>query len=146
MISTTGITTPNQALSPGNTPSSGSTSQGGQPSSSAGPLTSSLPNMTPSGLSKSVTSLGDTSISTPPTSSGGGGGSSSTSTSASAAKDAAGAAAKSFRVTLDDPCWKVLPAALKKYKIVDDWRQYAMFICFGSTGELAVGLVLRLGP
>lgn len=53
----------------------------------------------------------------------------------SAAKAAAGAAAKSFKVTLDDPCWKVLPAALKKYKINDDWRQYAMFICFGTTGE-----------
>jgi hypothetical protein len=44
-------------------------------------------------------------------------------------------AAKSFRVTLEDPCWKVLPAALKKYKINDDWKQYALFICFGNTGE-----------
>jgi len=42
---------------------------------------------------------------------------------------------KSFRVTLDDPCHKVLPAALKKYKINDDWRQYALFICYGTTGE-----------
>ncbi|KAN0063768.1 hypothetical protein ACQY0O_003818 [Thecaphora frezii] len=40
---------------------------------------------------------------------------------------------KSFRVTLDDPCHKVLPAALKKYKIVDDWRLYALFICYGNT-------------
>ncbi|PWN39510.1 hypothetical protein IE81DRAFT_23270 [Ceraceosorus guamensis] len=40
---------------------------------------------------------------------------------------------KSFRVTLDDPCHKVLPAALKKYKINDDWRQYALFICYGQT-------------
>jgi bZIP factor len=40
---------------------------------------------------------------------------------------------KSFKVSLDDPCWKVLPAALKKYKISDDWQQYAMFICYGST-------------
>ncbi|KAF8325835.1 uncharacterized protein EI90DRAFT_3018898 [Cantharellus anzutake] len=40
---------------------------------------------------------------------------------------------KSFKVSLDDPCWKVLPAALKKYKISDDWRQYVMFICYGST-------------
>lgn len=39
-----------------------------------------------------------------------------------------------FKVTLDDPCWKVLPAALKKYKIQDDWRMYALFICYGSTG------------
>ncbi|KAK9898161.1 hypothetical protein P389DRAFT_29921 [Cystobasidium minutum MCA 4210] len=36
---------------------------------------------------------------------------------------------KSFRVTHEDPCYKVLPAALKKYKINDDWRQYALFIC-----------------
>ena len=42
---------------------------------------------------------------------------------------------KSFKVSLDDPCWKVLPAALKKYKISDDWRQYVMFICYGNTGE-----------
>lgn len=52
------------------------------------------------------------------------------------AKDAAGAAAKSFRVTLEDPCYKVLPAALKKYKIDDDWRMYAMFICYANTGKL----------
>jgi hypothetical protein len=41
---------------------------------------------------------------------------------------------RSFRVTLEDPCYKVLPAALKKYKINDDWRQYALFICYGNTG------------
>lgn len=52
----------------------------------------------------------------------------------SKAKDAAHSAAKSFRVTLEDPCWKVLPAALKKYKINDDWKMYALFICFGNTG------------
>ncbi|KAH8111008.1 hypothetical protein DFH11DRAFT_708600 [Phellopilus nigrolimitatus] len=41
---------------------------------------------------------------------------------------------KSFKVSLDDPAWKVLPAALKKYKINnDDWQNYAMFICYGST-------------
>ncbi|KDQ18933.1 hypothetical protein BOTBODRAFT_52133 [Botryobasidium botryosum FD-172 SS1] len=40
---------------------------------------------------------------------------------------------KSFKVSLDDPCWKVLPAALKKYKISDDWQHYAMFICYGTT-------------
>ncbi|CAG8548974.1 20897_t:CDS:2 [Cetraspora pellucida] len=43
---------------------------------------------------------------------------------------------KSFRVSLEDPCHKVLPAALKKYKIADDWRQYALFIRFGSTDHL----------
>lgn len=41
-------------------------------------------------------------------------------------------AAKSFKVTLEDPTFKVLPAALKKYKRGEDWRQYAMFICFGD--------------
>ncbi|SCZ93173.1 BZ3500_MvSof-1268-A1-R1_Chr6-2g08507 [Microbotryum saponariae] len=40
---------------------------------------------------------------------------------------------RSFRVTLEDPCYKVLPAALKKYKINDDWKQYALFICYGNT-------------
>ncbi|ODO11919.1 hypothetical protein I350_00703 [Cryptococcus amylolentus CBS 6273] len=53
----------------------------------------------------------------------------------SRAKDDARKAAKSFRVTLEDPCWKVLPAALKKYKINDDWRLYALFICYDNTGE-----------
>lgn len=42
---------------------------------------------------------------------------------------------KSFRISQDDPCHKVLPAALKKYKINDDWRQYALFICYGNTGS-----------
>ncbi|GJJ11081.1 hypothetical protein Clacol_005312 [Clathrus columnatus] len=41
---------------------------------------------------------------------------------------------KSFKVSLEDPAWKVLPAALKKYKINnDDWQNYAMFICYGNT-------------
>lgn len=49
---------------------------------------------------------------------------------------------KSFKVSLDDPAWKVLPAALKKYKINnDDWQNYAMFICYGSPGELRVSYV-----
>ena len=44
---------------------------------------------------------------------------------------------KSFKVSLDDPAWKVLPAALKKYKINnDDWQNYAMFICYGAPGTL----------
>jgi len=43
---------------------------------------------------------------------------------------------KSFKVTLDDPTWKVLPAALKKYRINNDsWQNYAMFICYGSPGS-----------
>lgn len=60
--------------------------------------------------------------------------SSATSTSASANSASSDSNPyKSFRVTLDDPCYKVLPAALKKYKINDDWRKYALFICYGKT-------------
>ncbi|RXK42458.1 hypothetical protein M231_00012 [Tremella mesenterica] len=57
------------------------------------------------------------------------------------AKNAAHSAAKSFRVTLEDPCFKVLPAALKKYKINDDWKKYALFICFGTTGKSSFALL-----
>ena len=46
---------------------------------------------------------------------------------------------KSFRVGLEDPCYKVLPAALRKYNIQADWRQYALFIVFGDQ-ERCVGL------
>ncbi|CAG7851712.1 SubName: Full=Related to MAP kinase pathway-interacting protein {ECO:0000313/EMBL:CCA68748.1} [Serendipita indica DSM 11827] len=41
---------------------------------------------------------------------------------------------RSFKVSLEDPAWKVLPAALKKYKINnEDWQNFAMFICYGNT-------------
>lgn len=46
---------------------------------------------------------------------------------------------KSFRVGLDDPCYKVLPAALRKYNIQADWRQYALYIVYGDQ-ERCVGL------
>lgn len=52
---------------------------------------------------------------------------------ASAAGSTADNPYRSFRVTVEDPCYKVLPAALKKYKINDDWRLYALFICYGNT-------------
>ncbi|EGE04315.1 protein kinase regulator Ste50 [Trichophyton equinum CBS 127.97] len=39
---------------------------------------------------------------------------------------------KSFRVSMDDPCYKVLPAALKKYNIHEDWRLYALYIVYGD--------------
>ncbi|PFH51952.1 hypothetical protein AMATHDRAFT_58183 [Amanita thiersii Skay4041] len=43
---------------------------------------------------------------------------------------------KSFKVSLEDPTWKVLPAALKKYRINNDtWQNYAMFICYGPPGN-----------
>lgn len=35
---------------------------------------------------------------------------------------------KSFRVSMDEPCYKVLPAAMKRYKINGDWREYALFL------------------
>ncbi|KZF26954.1 RA-domain-containing protein [Xylona heveae TC161] len=46
---------------------------------------------------------------------------------------------KSFRVSMEDPCHKVLPAALKKYKIDADWRQYALYIVYGDQ-ERCLGL------
>lgn len=39
---------------------------------------------------------------------------------------------KSFRVSLEDPCYKVLPAALKKYQINAPWDQYALYIVYGD--------------
>ncbi|KAI1978608.1 hypothetical protein LOZ51_004489 [Ophidiomyces ophidiicola] len=39
---------------------------------------------------------------------------------------------KSFRVSMEDPCYKVLPAALKKYNIHEDWRHYALYIVYGD--------------
>ncbi len=39
---------------------------------------------------------------------------------------------KSFRVSMDDPCFKVLPAALKKYNINAPWEQYALYIVYGD--------------
>ncbi|KAN0067375.1 hypothetical protein V8E54_014465 [Elaphomyces granulatus] len=46
---------------------------------------------------------------------------------------------KSFRVSMDDPCYKVLPAALKKYNINADWRHYALYIVYGDQ-ERCLGL------
>ncbi|OZJ03179.1 hypothetical protein BZG36_03326 [Bifiguratus adelaidae] len=46
---------------------------------------------------------------------------------------------KNVRASLDDPCTKVLIHALRKYKINDDWRQYALWIRYvgddGTTGN-----------
>ncbi|KAF2433954.1 RA-domain-containing protein [Tothia fuscella] len=39
---------------------------------------------------------------------------------------------KSFRVSIDDPVYKVLPAALQKYNITTDWQQYALYIVYGD--------------
>ena len=46
---------------------------------------------------------------------------------------------KSFRVSIEDPCHKVLPVALKKYNILADWRQYALYIVHGDQ-ERCLGL------
>lgn len=46
---------------------------------------------------------------------------------------------KSFRVSMDDPCHKVLPAALKRYSIDADWKQYALYIVYGDQ-ERCLGL------
>lgn len=46
---------------------------------------------------------------------------------------------KSFRVSMEDPCRKVLPAALKRYNIQADWRQYALYIVHGDQ-ERCLGL------
>lgn len=46
---------------------------------------------------------------------------------------------KSFRVSLEDPCYKVLPAALKKYQINAPWDQYALYIVYGDQ-ERCLGL------
>ncbi|KAJ3571924.1 hypothetical protein NP233_g3440 [Leucocoprinus birnbaumii] len=43
---------------------------------------------------------------------------------------------KTFKVGLDDPTRKVLPAALTKYHMdYNSWKNYAMFICYGSSGN-----------
>ncbi|RPA98095.1 hypothetical protein L873DRAFT_1688691 [Choiromyces venosus 120613-1] len=46
---------------------------------------------------------------------------------------------KSFRVSMEDPCYKVLPAALKRYNIQANWRQYALYIVHGDQ-ERCLGL------
>ena len=40
---------------------------------------------------------------------------------------------------MEDPCEKVLPAALKKYNIVADWKNYALYIVYGDQ-ERCLGL------
>ncbi|CAO3579652.1 unnamed protein product [Absidia cylindrospora] len=41
-------------------------------------------------------------------------------------------ASKNVRLLLDDPCSKVITSALKKYNVMDDWRQYALWIQYGT--------------
>lgn len=40
---------------------------------------------------------------------------------------------------MEEPCHKVLPVALKKYNIIDDWREYSLYIVHGDE-ERCLGL------
>ena len=46
---------------------------------------------------------------------------------------------KSFRVSMEDPCHKVLPAVLRKYQINAPWDQYGLYIVYGDQ-ERCLGL------
>jgi hypothetical protein len=46
---------------------------------------------------------------------------------------------KSFRVSMEDPTYKVLPAALKKYNINAPWDHYALYILYGDS-ERCLGM------
>lgn len=39
---------------------------------------------------------------------------------------------KQLRASTDDPCSKILQAAMKRHKLNDDWRNYALVICYGD--------------
>src|SRR5579862_6394915 len=41
---------------------------------------------------------------------------------------------KTFRVNQDDPCWKVLPAAMRKYNVVGREEDYRLFITYDNNG------------
>lgn len=41
---------------------------------------------------------------------------------------------KTFRVNLDDPCWKVLPIAMKKYDVKGREEDYRLYIIYGDVG------------
>ncbi|KAG2174989.1 hypothetical protein INT43_006051 [Umbelopsis isabellina] len=45
-------------------------------------------------------------------------------------------ASKNVRLLLDDPCSKVIPVALKKYNVADDWQNYALCIQWGPEDNL----------
>ncbi|KAJ1963958.1 hypothetical protein GGI12_001730 [Dipsacomyces acuminosporus] len=42
---------------------------------------------------------------------------------------------KSFRISVDDPCSKILPHALKKYHISDNWSNYTLCIQYGKSAK-----------
>jgi hypothetical protein len=43
---------------------------------------------------------------------------------------------KQLRASTDDPCSKLLQAAMKRHKLNDDWRNYALVICYGDKERL----------
>jgi protein STE50 len=52
-------------------------------------------------------------------------------------KDGVSNPMKSFRVNMDDPCWKVLPAAMKKYDVKGREEDYRLYITYGDIGTLS---------
>ncbi|KAJ7585035.1 hypothetical protein C8J56DRAFT_1027479 [Mycena floridula] len=43
---------------------------------------------------------------------------------------------KNFKLDLQDPTWKIMPATLRKYGISDlQWESYAMFLCYDEFGD-----------
>ena len=51
---------------------------------------------------------------------------------------------KSFRVSVNDSCSRILPSVLKKYKIDDSWQNYALFIQHKGQGKKSIGNSLNL--
>lgn len=64
------------------------------------------------------------------------GGSTPTAASTSSASPSSSEPFKSLRVTMDDPCYKVLPVALRKYKINADPSEYALLVCYDDQERL----------
>lgn len=50
-----------------------------------------------------------------------------------------------FGIGLEDPTWRVLPAALKKHNISDEgWQNYVLFVWYGTTGEEPSAVFLNI--
>lgn len=43
---------------------------------------------------------------------------------------------KQLRASTDDPCSKILQAAMKRHKLNDDWRNYVLVICYGDNERI----------
>ena len=46
--------------------------------------------------------------------------------------------AKNFSVNHDDPCWKILPAAMAKYSVNGSPEDYGLYITYDNIGTLLV--------